>query len=183
MCASDDTAARIDELQFALGEGPRWEVVRTGRATIIPNLLEDSNARWPIFGEAVSRLGVGALFVFPLILGAAVVGVADMYRHTAGNFTSAQTETARTLAAVAAAQAVMRATVAAGREWAMPTAIAPEMRREVQQATGMILVQLNTTATEALIRLKSHAFTANQTLEEVARNVVTRQLDFRDIPE
>jgi GAF domain len=183
VCASDDTAARIDELQFALGEGPRWEVVRTGRAAIIPNLADDGLARWPMFGEAVSSLGVGALFVYPLILGAAVVGVADMYRSTAGNFSSAQSESARVLAAAAAVQAVTHATVAARREWAMPAGIAPEMRREVQQATGMILVQLDTTATVALMRLKAHAFAANQTLEEVARNVVTRRLDFRDIPD
>lgn len=76
-----------------------------------------------------------------------------------------------------------RATADARREWAMPAGIEPETRREVQQATGMILVKLNTTASEALMRLKAYAFAANQTIDEVARSVVTRRLDFRDIPE
>lgn len=183
VCASDDTAAHLDRVQFSLGEGPRWEVVRSGRAMIIPDFANDDHFRWPIFSEAVSRLGVGALFVFPLILGAAVVGVADMYRRTPGGFTAAQAEAAGTLAAAAAAPAAAQATATASREWAMPAGIEPEMRREVQQATGMILVQLNTTASEALMRLKAHAFAANQTIDEVARSVVTRRLDFRDIPE
>ena len=32
LSASDDVAARLDELQFDLGEGPCWDAVRSGRA-------------------------------------------------------------------------------------------------------------------------------------------------------
>ena len=52
------------------------------------------------------------------------------------------------------------------------------MRREVHQATGMVLVQLNTTATDAFLRLRSHAFASGRTVQDVAHDVVTRQLDF-----
>ena len=112
-----------------------------------------------------------------------MVGVVDMYRRAAGGFDAGQTDTAQLLANEAAPQAVRRATFSARCEWSMPVGIAPEMRREVQQATGMVLVQLDTTADEALIRLEAHAFATNQTTLQVAKTVVDRQLDFRDIPE
>ena len=181
VCASDSTAARIDELQFSLGEGPRWEVVSTGRATIIPNMVTGDHTSWPIFGNAVSRLGVGALFVFPLMVGSAVVGVADMYRRVAGGFDESQVELAQSLAHGATARAVHRATLAASREWSMPASIEPEMRREVLQATGMILVQLDTNSAEALLLLQAHAFSTNRTILDLAKLVVSRRLDFRDI--
>ncbi|MBC7591963.1 MAG: ANTAR domain-containing protein [Salinibacterium sp.] len=183
VCASDDTAARIDEVQFSLGEGPRWEVFRTGEAAIIPDFPAGDHSRWPMFGAHVSRLSVGALFAFPLVIGAAVVGVVDMFRQAVGGFDTAQSGIAQFLANAAAPHAVRRATMSAQREWTMPAGIAPEMRREVQQAAGMILVQLDTTAGEALIRLRAHAFTSNQTILQVATRVIARRLDFRDVPD
>jgi len=46
----------------------------------------------------------------------------------------------------------------------------------------MILVQLDTTATDAFIRLRAHAFASGRTVEDIAHDVVTRVLDFRDLP-
>jgi AmiR/NasT family two-component response regulator len=61
--------------------------------------------------------------------------------------------------------------------------MAPELRREVHQATGMVLVQLDTNATYAFFRLRAHAYSSGQTLQDVAHQVVTRRLDFRDLKE
>jgi AmiR/NasT family two-component response regulator len=55
------------------------------------------------------------------------------------------------------------------------------MRREVHQATGMILAQLNVPATEAFFRLRAHAFATGRTVQDVAHDVVTRILDFREL--
>ena len=59
---------------------------------------------------------------------------------------------------------------------------APALRREVHQATGMILAQLDISATEAFIRLRAHAFATGRSVQEVAHDVVTRMLDFRELP-
>lgn len=59
----------------------------------------------------------------------------------------------------------------------------PELRREVHQATGMVLAQLGLSATEAFSRLQAHAFFSGYTVEYVAREVVMRRLDFRDFTE
>ena len=51
-------------------------------------------------------------------------------------------------------------------------------RLEVYQATGMILEQMQVTPKAALSALRAHAFAHNQTILEVAREVVVRRLRF-----
>ncbi len=183
ICASDPVAVRIDEIQFALGEGPHWQALRTGAPSMVADVVHADHSGWPMFGDALLQLSVGAIFAFPLKMGAVVVGVADLYRATPGQFDAAQVATAQALAESTAAPAVRRATQVAGDDLPIFVGIAPEMRRAVQQATGMILVQLNLTATEAFVRLKAHAFTTGRPIHWVAHEVVERRIDFRSIPD
>jgi hypothetical protein len=44
----------------------------------------------------------------------------------------------------------------------------------VQNAAGMVSVQLGVSVTEALIRLRAYAFSHDQSLNDVARDVVSR---------
>ncbi|MFF9896031.1 ANTAR domain-containing protein [Streptomyces longispororuber] len=52
-------------------------------------------------------------------------------------------------------------------------------RREVHQATGMVMVQLGIGQEQAFDRLRARAFTEGRTVSEVARDVVARRLCFR----
>jgi AmiR/NasT family two-component response regulator len=56
-----------------------------------------------------------------------------------------------------------------------------EMRREVHQATGMMLAQLDLDATDALARMRAYAFSHGFSLREVARDVVNRRLNFSSV--
>jgi GAF domain-containing protein len=183
VCSSDRLAARIDELQFELGEGPQWETVRTGARVLIPDVTGDFHSAWPMFGAAILGLDVGALFTVPLVMGAVTVGVVGMYRTTAGELSGRDLAAAAAMAAATAGPAVHRAVATAGDEVAPESAIAPAMRREVHQATGMILVQLETTATIAYSRLRAYAFANGRTVQDVAHDVVSRQLSFRSLPD
>lgn len=178
--ASDAVATRVDALQFELGEGPRWEALRTGRPVLVPDAAEADDSEWPVFGAAVRDSGAAALFAFPLVLGAATVGVVDLYRDTPGSLSTSEVSTALSLAGSIASSAVRRALWSA-REDAPPVESAPELRREVHQATGMVLVQLDTSATDAFARIRAHAFSSGRTVEDIARDVVTRRLNFRDL--
>jgi AmiR/NasT family two-component response regulator len=60
--------------------------------------------------------------------------------------------------------------------------VSPALRREVHQATGVILVQLDTTATIAFSRLQAYAFAQGQTVQSVSHDVVTGELTFEDLP-
>lgn len=177
--ASDAISARVEELQFELGEGPHHEALASGKPILVPGLENSHISRWPVFGHAAAQIGVGALFAFPLIIGAATVGVVDMYRLTPGGLDSRTISMALALASSAAVPALRLAAQSAKVDAPDAEHVAPEMRREVHQATGIVLVQLGITATEAFSHLQAHAFSAGQTLGYVAHEVVARQVDFR----
>lgn len=176
LCSSDATAARLDELQFELGEGPQWAAVRTGEIVMIPDASSPTHGAWPVFGAALGELDVSALFCVPIRMGAVTLGVATLYCHTARALTETQQTTALAIASAIALRAAQQALLAAGDY--TDTGPMPALRREVHQATGMVLVQLNTTATVAYARLQAYAFANGRTVQAVAHDVVAGTLTF-----
>lgn len=183
LCSSDAVATRLEELQFDLGEGPRWVVARTGVSVLCFDVANDIHPDWPVFAAEVAALRVGALFAFPVRMGAVTVGVVELYRTSPGALKDAALSRARSLARTVAAPAVRAAIRSATNDGTTENRAAPAIRRETQQAIGMILIQLETTATEAFALLRAHAFARNQTVDEVAGDVVARRLNFSDLPD
>jgi AmiR/NasT family two-component response regulator len=114
-------------------------------------------------------------------MGAVTVGVVDLYRTLPGDLEATDLSRARSLARTVAAPAVQAAIRSANDETTAEVRGDPAIRREVHQAVGMILIQLETTATEAFSLLRAHAFAAGRSVDEVARDVVARRLDFSDL--
>jgi hypothetical protein len=50
----------------------------------------------------------------------------------------------------------------------------------VHQAAGMVSVQLGIGVTEALVRLRGHAFLTDRSIDDVSRDVVDRRLRLAD---
>ena len=182
LCSSNDVAARIDELHFELGEGPQWDATRSGQIVLIPDVTTDGHDDWPVFGAALIGLEVGAIFSVPLRMGAVTVGAATLYRDVPGALTEDEQSSALAIASAVASTAVQRAMRSATDDEHSESVLAPALRREVHQATGMILVQLNTSATIAYSRLQAYAFAEGRTVQSVAHDVVARVLTFEDRP-
>jgi GAF domain-containing protein len=178
--ASDVIATQLEQLQFDLGEGPQWEVLRSARPVYLDD-LNDGAVLWPVFGAAALDLGVRSLFSFPLQLGVAVVGVVELYRLTPGGLSVGSVAMALSLCRTVTTAAIRAAMISANE--VNPTTPAPVLRREVHQAVGMILVQLDTDATEAFARLRGYAFATGRSVQDVARDVVNRDLDFTTLPD
>lgn len=179
VCASDATSARIEELQFDLGEGPRWEALQSRRPVLLPDVRREAHAAWPVFAKSLMELDVSALFVFPLTLGALDVGVVELYSSEAGPLSPAKHSTALQLADAATWHLLRQLlTLDPGHGAYAPPDGSPLSRREVHQATGMVLAQSGTTARDALLLIRAHAFSHGRTVREVARDVVSRSLDF-----
>ncbi|WP_217695908.1 GAF domain-containing protein [Pseudonocardia sp. Ae263_Ps1] len=190
VCATDPVAARIDELQFAFGDGPCLTAFRTGRAVLVSDTTDPSDRRWPLFTAAAVETGARAMFVFPLQIGAARVGVLDCYRTEAGPLSSAELAGALRAADVAVWTLIDR------MDWAGPAAddlpggppgsgtpvlggglaAAAPPRAEVHQATGMLVAQARVSAPVALARLRAAAFATELSLGQVAAEVVARRL-------
>ncbi|BCW45325.1 GAF and ANTAR domain-containing protein [Arthrobacter sp. StoSoilB5] len=179
MCASDVTAARLDELQYDLGDGPRWDVFRTQLPVMIPDLSAAGVRLWPAFAEAAATTDAAALFVFPLLAGGLVIGVAELYCTSPREFSPAQISRATHIAS-RTAWTLLRGLMP---DHETESAAIPVARREIHQATGMVLVQTGSTAAEALLLLRGHAFASGRSLQDTAVDVVNRRLNFTPAPD
>ena len=83
IAASDEASERAEELQVTLGEGPCVDAFQTRRAVLVPDLAANA-ARWPMYAPAAYGSGVAAAFAFPLQVGAARLGVLDVFRARPG---------------------------------------------------------------------------------------------------
>lgn len=177
VCASDATAARVEDLQYTLGEGPCIEAAVTGRAVLVPDVRDAAReSRWPVFAAAVSeQTGVGGLFALPLQLGAINLGVLDLYRTAPGPMSAAELRDALRGADTAALM-LLGLTSAPGGTWDNSWS----SRAEVHQATGMVIAQLGIGAQAAFARLRGYAFSNERLLGDVAREVVARRLRFTE---
>jgi len=180
MCSTDPTAARLDELQFDLGEGPCWDAMSTRMPVLRPDFRHDDSGVWPMFSDAVHSdprgSAVHAIYAFPLFVGSLDIGAVDLYSTTGTPLQSHEVTDASDLASVAAWQ-VLRRILA---DTPTDDAAGPSTynRREVHQATGMVLAQLDISADEAALLLRAHAFSSGRTVAEVANDVVERRLNF-----
>jgi hypothetical protein len=179
VCATDDVARRVEDLQFSLGEGPCYDAFTGGGPVFMSDVkaaLNGEGARWPVFTEAVAGAGVGALFAFPLLIGAIPLGALDLYRRRAEGLTAPQVRAAWKIADAAAGALL---DVRSGTAMDLPEDAAPagaSYRLEVHQATGMVSVQLAVTIDEAFLRLRAYAYARDQNIGDVARDVVAGRL-------
>ncbi|MCP8999655.1 GAF and ANTAR domain-containing protein [Pseudarthrobacter sp. RMG13] len=176
--ASDELAARLDELQFNLGEGPRWRAHKTRLPVLVPDAQSTAGDEWPMFHQAIAGTDAAALFVFPLTVGAVDLGVVELYHSVRGNLSRSD----RSMAAVLAGQTswYLLRKILTLRSPDTDPALEPALmsRREIHQATGMVLAQSGATASESLLMLRAYAFANDLTLKETAAAVLEGRLSF-----
>jgi hypothetical protein len=173
---SDEAIRLVEELQFTLGEGPCVDTYRTGRPVLEPNLANPDVTRWPEFSVEAVHAGIEAIFGFPLQIGAIRLGALDLYSDRPGDLRPEQFTDALVMADVVA-HAILE--LQAGAE---PEVLASELREGtslrmvVHQASGMLSVQLDLPIRDALSRLRAYAWAQGLPVNEVARQIVDRQL-------
>jgi GAF domain-containing protein len=179
LCASDVQAARLDELQFDLGEGPCWQVKATKLPVLEPDVRTHPNRAWPLFSDALQKLPVRAMFAFPLMIGPMNVGVVDLYSLSPGSLDRKLEEDAARLAQTASRQVLREMVSRMADEFERESPVQREFsRRTVYQATGMVVAQLQISAEDAALVLRAHAFAAGRSVRDVAEDVLAWRLDF-----
>jgi hypothetical protein len=169
--ASDGVAARLEDLQLTVGEGPGLAAVASDAPVLVPDLAA-VQARWPAFTPGAQAAGAAAVFAFPLVLGAIRLGSLDCYRTTAGRLSQDQISDALVLAD-AAFEAVLAAVAGHDRDdlgWIY------DIHAEVHQACGMVMYQLKIPIEAALLRIRAYAYAHDMPVGDVARRIVSRQL-------
>ena len=177
--ATDDVAARIEDLQVTLGEGPCVDAVSSGGPVLVPDLDEPDNVavtRWPAFMEGAGAAGVRAVFAFPLRIGAIGLGAIDLYRTSRGDLDA--DELAGALMAADAAALALLDLDPGGDGFAEDRAARATYHLQVHQATGMVQAQLDVPTEAAFAMLRARAFASGRSLVDVATDVVERRLRF-----
>ena len=178
--ASDRRSEQIEELQFLFGEGPCMDAFDSRRPVLVADLTDDVVGRWPLYTPAAQQIGVRAVFAFPLQVGAARLGVLDVFRDEAGPLTSDQFSDALTFADVTVAT-LLDEQEATGGTGDLTDAV--DHRAELFQAQGMVMVQIEGSISDAMSRMRAYAYAEGRALGDVARDVVARRLTFeRDRP-
>ena len=174
--ASNEASERIDELQFELGEGPCMDAFMSRRPVLEADLAVGGMTRWPLYAAAANSQGVGAAFAFPLQIGAARLGVLDMYRQLPGSLSAEELAQALTFADLATTMLLDAQADAPLGDAADGLGEALEYRFELHQAQGMVMVQLGVGLATALALLRAYAYANDRHLDQVARDVVTRRV-------
>ncbi len=182
VAASDPAAHELEVLQLTLGEGPCLEAFRTGRLVQLAE-LGTGEQRWPAYSAHLRERGIGAVFAFPLRIGGIRLGALDVYRGHPG--TLSDDDLSLALHFVDAAVVVLLHLQDPASHQSLDDPRLEEdvegftLHPEVHQATGMVSVQAVVSLHDALLLLRAHAYVADRSIIEVARDVVARRIDFR----
>ncbi len=176
--SSNTTAAKFEDLQFALGVGPGPDAYRRGVPIIESDLVAHPPAGWIGFTDLLVEDGIRAIFAFPLQIGAARIGTLTLYEDQPGRL--GDDLYADTLVMADVVTLAFLAMQSGLRDSPLVRGASDEdaYRAEVHQASGMISVQLDINVGEALVRLRARAATEDTALTELAAAVISRDIRF-----
>lgn len=169
--ASNDDAYAVENLQHTVGEGPGVAAGASGAAVLIPDVrdLRDLTVqRWPTFAREAADLGVRAAFAFPLLLGTSSIGALSLYRTEPGMLSPEGVSQGWVTADAVALRLADPGEPGPGR-----TDDVDPMR--VHQAAGMVMVQLDLSIDQALLRMRATAYAEGQTVDDLADTIVERR--------
>lgn len=184
LCSTDDISRQLEELQLTLGEGPCVEAFAHASAVLTPDLLTvELQHHWAVFADAALEAGARAVFSLPLQMGAISPGVLDLY---AGIPTVLDTEELADALAFADLATLLLLDARIDETGTPTDGPSPHRgfeelgahRAEIDQASGMLTVQLGVGIDEAFVRLRAHAYAQGRRLADVAADVVARRLRF-----
>jgi hypothetical protein len=166
---TDSRAARIDQLQFDLNEGPCWEALQQNQPVAEPDVRNHPTNRWPAFLPAAADDGVGALFAIPLRFGPFLLGAVGVYARGPLHVPAAEATAAVTLANAVSRRILHRLIVHRDNY----TPIRQLQRRSVHQAAGIVLAQLGLPPTDAYLLIQGLAAARDETTADTADQILT----------
>lgn len=169
LCATDERAERIEELQDVLREGPGLDAFRLGE--VVDTGPAGIAGRWPMLAEGMPSSSL-QLIAAPMRPDTEVLGVLTLYRAAPGRPAAdpADVQFLANAIGIAVLGDVERGDVNQ-EPWST--------RDLLNQATGMVVAQLRISPADALAVLRAHAFAQGAGMRQIAGDVVNRTLDFK----
>lgn len=169
--ASDKASHDVEDLQFAVGEGPALDAFHLGAPALEPDLT--TSGRWPFFGPQAVELGIRGVFSLPLQMGVIRLGALNLFRDVPGLLSADELGDALLLADVATGD-IIDLQEQGAIHWGLSDRHG--QRARVHQATGMVAVQIGSDMAAGLARIRGYAFANELTIFEVADQVLARLL-------
>jgi hypothetical protein len=176
LCAQGPDALKIDQLQFALDEGPCLEAYSQGRPVLVPDLDRDRAERWPVFAGAVTETAphLRAIFGFPLLLGPYGIGAMNLYRDRTGDLAAEEVREAERACALAVPLILDR--LAAEPDSGLADYFQRHTvidRTVVHNAT---MADHGLAEEDAFARLRAFAFAQERPIEDIAADLMNHRL-------
>jgi GAF domain-containing protein len=168
--ASADFVRAVDDIQYALMEGP-CVTAAAERRTVRSGLLEQ-DPQWPRFGPRVAHLGVHSALSLPLLVGDLVVGAMNVYSHERDVFDDHAQQLGEMFAAPAAVSVRNAQVLDHTRRLADQLQTALSSRALIDQALGILMSRRGGTADDAFASLRRMSQHNNVKVSAVARDIV-----------
>jgi hypothetical protein len=171
LCATDETAEKIEDLQDLLREGPGLDAFSTGETVVLSR--DEQHRAWPLLVQALGDNHRPELLLgVPMSPRSEVLGAATLYSHENEPPALDLSELGFLVNAIGVA---ILGTVERNDD----AEVVWSSRDLVHQATGMVVAQLRIRPQDALAVLRAHAFAHSTTLTAIADAILRRELDFR----
>jgi hypothetical protein len=171
--ATNDLAERVAQIEFAIGEGPSIDAVASGYPTMVDDLRGTVAAhRWPLFATEAVHPGIRSVFAYPLNYPGGVIGTVGLYCRQPARLSTVQHRHA---------EAVTELISLALVDPDSGDSIGSGLRMTVHQAAGMVMQQAGISIRDALVLLRSTAFTEDNQVTDLAADVIAGRRRFGEV--
>jgi GAF domain-containing protein len=171
VACSDQVAARVDEVQYELDDGPCLHAMRDGHMVRIEDTA--TKARWPEFEAQAASHGIRSCLALPLNADGKPVGALNLYSREAWAFGVAEARRAENFAENASGALSLAMRLASHATLIEQLRSSLTSRTVIDQAIGIIIARERCTQARAFAILRSASQNTNVKLRDIASAVVT----------
>jgi hypothetical protein len=172
---SGELAARGDERQYELDDGPCLEALRTRSVVHVRDMADED--RWGDYPRRALEAGVRSSLSFPLVLGEQGRGALNLYSGRADSFSDADELAGQSWAGQASGALSVAWRMAERDRAVVHLRRGMLTRQEIGQAIGLLMGQRRCTADEAFRLLQQASQRSNEKLRDVARRMLAGHED------
>jgi GAF domain-containing protein len=171
VACSDPVAARVDQVQYELDNGPCLHAMRAGHLVRIEDTQD--KALWPEFERRAASHGIRSCLALPLYADGRSVGALNLYAREAAAFGAAQEQRAEDFAENASGALMLAKRLASRADLIEQLRSTLASRTVIDQALGIIMAREHCTQSRAFAILRSASQSSNVKLRDIAAAIVT----------
>jgi GAF domain-containing protein len=169
VACTDSVAARVDEVQYRLDDGPCLHAMRDGQVVSIEDTAQES--LWPEFETEAAAAGIRSCLAVPLR--APIPGALNLYSRTVSAFGQPETQRAEDFAQRASGALAVAERIAFYADLNEQLRASLASRSVIDQALGIIMVRETCTQSRAFAILRAASQNSNTKLRDLAGTIVS----------